>query len=189
MHPSISINTLLLTALLSFGVTAQAHAQQWTLIPQSYVGFDIESMVFPIIKGRFNQFQSSMTFNPKALDRASAEFTLQVNSLSLNKPALKKMILAEDLFYADKYATATFNSHEFIALGNHQYHIKGILTLRGVSKSVTLVTVLKPNSLNPHLLDVESHTVVRRSDFGMRKAWDGIGENVNIRLSGQWQEM
>ena len=121
MHPSISIKTLFITALISLGCMAQAHAQQWALTPRTYVGFDIESLVFPIIKGRFNQFQSSMTFDATALENASAQFTLEVNSISLNKPALKRMILAEDLFYVDKYATATFNSHEFIALGHDKY--------------------------------------------------------------------
>ncbi len=62
-----------------------------------------------------------------------------------------------------------------------------MLTLRGVSKMVTLDTLLKPNTINPRLLDVESQTVVQRSDFGMKRALGGIGENVHIRLSGQWQ--
>ena len=187
MHPSISIKTLFITALISLGCMAQAHAQQWALTPRTYVGFDIESLVFPIVKGRFNQFQSSMTFDASALENASAQFTLEVNSISLNKPALKRMILAEDLFYVDKYAIATFNSHEFIALGHDKYSIKGMLTLRGVSKMVTLDTLLKPNTINPRLLDVESQTVVQRSDFGMKRALGGIGENEHIRLSGQWQ--
>jgi len=48
-------------------------------------------------------------------------------------------------------------------------------------------TRLKPNSNNPQLLDVEAKTVVKREDFGMKKAFAGIGGKVNIQVSGQWQ--
>ena len=45
---------------------------------------------------------------------------------------------------------------------------------------------LKPNPSNPKLLDVQSSTVINRSDFGMKRALGGVGEKVNIQLSGQW---
>lgn len=35
------------------------------------------------------------------------------------------------------------------------------------------------------MLDVEAKTVVKREDFGMKKAFAGIGEKVNIQVSGQ----
>ena len=71
---------------------------------------------------------------------------------------------------------------------NYYYSIKGDLTLRGVTQPVTLDTVLKPNTVNPQLLDVKSKAVVNRSDFGMKKAFGGIGEQVNIEVDGQWRK-
>ncbi len=165
----------------------QANAQAWTLTPQTQVGFNIRSMGFSLIKGQFKQFQSNMNFDPATPQNASAQLVLQINSVRLNQPGLKDMVLGEGFFFVEKYPTATFNSREFIALGNYQYGIKGDLTLRGITQPVTLKTRLKPNSHNPQLLDVEAKTAVKRGDFGMKKAFAGIGEKVNIEVSGQWQ--
>ena len=187
MNIETLVKSLFIAGAVILSGFAQTHAQQWTLSPQTHVGFDIKSMGFSIVKGKFNQVQSSMRFDPETPQYASAQLVLDINSLSLSKPSLKNMILSEDLFYVEKYPTATFESREFIALGQYKYSIKGDLTLRGITKPVTLDTFLKPNTTNPLVLDVEARTVVKRRDFGMRKAFAGIGEKVMIELAGQWQ--
>jgi len=128
-----------------------------------------------------------MQFDAKALQHASTNFVMDVNSLSLSKPSLKNIILGEDLFYASKYKTANFKSTSFKDLGNGQYNIAGNLTLRGITKPVSFSTTLKPSASNANLLDVQSSAVINRSDFGMKKAIGGVGEKVNIQLSGQWK--
>lgn len=190
MNLNTSLKCIFITAVLSLNINAiNAHAntQQWSLTPATHVGFDIKSMGFSIVKGKFEQVQSSMSFDLAVPQNASAQFVLDVNSLSLTKPSLRNLILGEDFFYAEKYQTATFTSHQFISLGNDHYSIKGDLSLRGVTQPVVLDTLLKPNPTNPQLLDVEAKTVVKRSDFGMKKAFGGIGEKVNIEVFGQWQ--
>ena len=187
MNITATIKSVLIAGAMSLSIVAQVNAQEWTLTAQTYVGFDIKSMGFSIVKGKFGQVQSSMIFDPKAPQNASAAFVLGINNLSLSKPSLRNMILGEDLFYAEKYTTATFNSREFIYLGNDHYSIKGDLTLRGITRPVILDAFLKPNTTNPQLMDVESKAVVNRSDFGMKKAFGGIGEKVMIEVSGQWQ--
>ena len=187
MNITATMKSILIAGVVSLNIVAQVNAQEWTLTAPTYVGFDIKSMGFSIVKGKFEQVQSSMSFDPEAPQNALAAFVLDINSLSLSMPSLRNLILGEDLFYAEKYTTATFNSHEFIYLGNDHYSIKGDLTLRGITKPVILDTFLKPNTTNPQFIDVEAKGVVNRSDFGMKKAFGGIGEKVRIEVSGQWQ--
>ena len=188
MNIQTTLKSFFIATVINLNIVAHVNAQEWTLTPQTYVGFNVKSMGFSIVKGKFEQVQSSMNFDPAIPQNASAQFVMDVNSVSLNMPSLKNMMMGEDLFYVEKYSTATFKSHEFIALGNHHYSIKGDLTLRGMTQPVTLDTVLKPNTANPQLLDVESKAVVNRSDFGMKKAFGGIGEQVNIEVDGQWKK-
>ena len=187
----IASHTVIKNALLIAGVTfafsTQVQAQSWTLTPQSNVGFEIKSLGVTVVRAKFNQVQSSMQFDAKAPQHASTHFVMDVNSLSLSKPSLKNMILGEDLFYASKYKSATFKSTSFKDLGDGQYNIVGNLTLRGTTKPVSFSTTLKPSTNNTNLLDVQSSAVINRSDFGMKKAIAGVGEKVNIQLSGQWK--
>ena len=187
----IASHTVIKNALMIAGVTfafsTQVQAQSWTLTPQSNVGFEIKSLGVTVVRAKFNQVQSSMQFDAKAPQHASTHFVMDVNSLSLSKPSLKNMILGEDLFYASKYKSATFKSTSFKDLGDGQYNIVGNLTLRGTTKPVSFSTTLKPSTNNTNLLDVQSSAVINRSDFGMKKAIGGVGEKVNIQLSGQWK--
>ena len=187
----IASHTVIRNALMIAGVTfafsTQVQAQSWTLTPQSNVGFEIKSLGVTVVRAKFNRVQSSMQFDAKAPQHASTHFVMDVNSLSLSKPSLKNMILGEDLFYASKYKTASFKSTSFKDLGSGRYNIVGNLTLRGITKPVSFRTTLKPSANNANLLDVQSSAVINRSDFGMKKAIGGVGEKVNIQLSGQWK--
>ncbi|ENV53614.1 YceI family protein [Acinetobacter baylyi] len=167
--------------------TASAAETSWILTPDSEVGFHIDSLGVNIVKARFNTVQSWMKFDPAVLQNASVRFVLDVNSLSFDKPAMRNMILGQDLFYAEKYKTVTFKSNNFKALDDYRYVISGQLTIRGVSKPVIFNATLKPVSYRNHLMDVSATTTIDRSDFGMKKAFGGVGEKVNIQLVGQWK--
>ena len=159
----------------------------WHLTSDSEVGFHIDSFGVTFAKGQFEQVQSTMQFDLQQPERANAQVVLDINSISLNKPSLRAMVLGPDLFYADKYKTATFKSTQFKTLGNDCYQILGNLTLRGVTRPITFDAKLTPHFEHPDLLNVEAHTIIRRSDFGMKKAIGGIGEKVNIQVIGQWK--
>lgn len=180
-----TIKTGLLGAAFCLALSSQSFAQTWTLTPQSDVGFEIKSMGLTVVKAKFNQVQSSMYYDAKDPQNASTHLVMDVDSLSFSKPLLRPMILGEDLFYAKKYKTVQFKSIQFKALGNGNYNVLGHLTLRGVTKPVTFVTTFKPNPANANLLHVQASAVINRSDFGMRKGIAGVGEKVNLQLSGQ----
>lgn len=182
-----ALKTVLTASILYLAMLAPLKAQEWILTPETYVGFELKSIGMFRVAGQFEQLQSSMSFDATVPQQATAQLVLNPNSISLNRPALKNMILGQDFFWVEKYPTAIFRGHDFSALGDHQYMIKGELTLRGITRPVTLATRLKPNTVHPEVLDVQAHTVINRSDFGMKPTFAGIGEKVNIMVAGQWQ--
>ncbi|WP_434087796.1 YceI family protein [Acinetobacter tibetensis] len=165
-----------------------ALASPWHLSADSEVGFHIDSFGVTFVKGQFEKVQSSLQFDLKQPEQATAEVIFDITSIRLNRPSFKQMVLGPDLFYVEKYKTATFTSTQFKALGDHRYQILGNLTLRGVTHPISFNARLVPNSNNPDVLDVEAYTIIRRSDFGMKKALGGIGEKVNIQVIGQWKK-
>lgn len=189
MKIKIKMTGICLMSAMALSLMTQAHAQTWTLTSDSHLGFEIKSVGLMVIKGKFNRFYSKMYFDPKAPENASTELVMDINSLTLNKPALTNLIMSDAFFNVAHYQTATFKSSQFESLGNYHYRITGYLTLRGVTQPVVLNSTLKPNANHPKRLDVQSYTVINRSDFGMKKVLGGVGEKVNIQLSGQWQRI
>ncbi|MBD8009127.1 MULTISPECIES: YceI family protein [Acinetobacter] len=179
------IKTGLLSLAICLALISQSFARSWTLTPKSDVGFEIKSMGLTMVKAKFNQVQSTMQFDANAPQNASTHLVMDVESLSFSKPVFKNMILGEDLFYVAKYKTVIFKSIQFKDLGNGKYKVLGHLTLRGVTKPVIFETTFKPSMSDANLLDVQASAVINRSDFGMKKGIAGIGDKVNLHLSGQ----
>jgi len=165
-----------------------ALASPWHLTTDSEVGFHIDTFGMTFVEGQFEKVQSSLQFDLQQPEQATAEVILDITSIRLNRPSFKQMVLGPDLFYVEKYKTATFTSTQFKALGDHRYQILGNLTLRGVTHPITFDAQFIPHPKNPDLLNVEAYTIIRRSDFGMKKAFGGVGEKVNIQVIGQWKK-
>ena len=172
---------------LCLAVSSQLYATNWTLTPSSQVSFGIKSVGLSIVEGRFNQVQSQLVFDPELPQRALATLVLDVESLSLSKPSLKGLILGSEFFDAAEFKQVTFKSTSIKPIAYAKYQIYGNLTLRGVTKPVIFDTTLTPTANNAKLLDVRATTTINRSDFGMRKALGGVGEQVTIQLKGQWK--
>ncbi len=66
MNITTTMKSVLIAGAMSLSIVAQVNAQEWTLTAQTYVGFDIQSMGFSIVKGKFDQVQSSMSFDPRS---------------------------------------------------------------------------------------------------------------------------
>ena len=171
------------------GFLNMANAATWQLSSNSVVGFHIDSFGMNLVKGQFNSVQSALEFDLQQPERATAQVVLDINSLELNKPSYKTMVLGPDLFYAEKYKTATFKSTQFKGLGANQYQIHGNLTLRGITRPIIFNAKMSPREGHPDVMDLEAFTVIRRSDFGMKKALGGVGEKVNIQVVGQWKNL
>jgi polyisoprenoid-binding protein YceI len=172
--------------VLNLCTTFNAHAENWTLSSKSKVGFDIKSMGISIVKGTFDQVQSKMNFNIQHPSQASVNLVMKVDSLDINKSSLKEEIMGPDLFYAAKFKTVTFKSTQFKSLGAEKYNIQGNLTIRGITKPVIFKTTLRPDISNAKKLNIYASTMIKRSDFGMEPATAGVGERVNLQISGQW---
>lgn len=165
-------------------IATSSFATNWSITSQSNVGFYIQSMGVKVVKGRFNQVQSNFNLDPKAIQNAQANFTMNVNSLSLSKLSMMNMMMGKDLFYAEKYKIVTFKSSQFKPLGQNKYAVSGQLTLRGVTRPVVFTTTLTPTN-DKSLMAIHSSTQIDRSDFGMKPAIGGIGEKVNLVVDGQ----
>jgi polyisoprenoid-binding protein YceI len=165
---------------------SQVCAKDWVLSSKSAIRFDIKSLGMSVVSGQFTKYQSKMNFEINHPESASAEFILDVESIDINRTSLRTRIMGENLFYVAKYKTISFKSIKFKSIGDQQYNIHGILTIRGISKPVIFNTTLKPKDDAVQKIDVNASTIIRRSDFGMKPAVAGVGEKVTIQVKGTW---
>lgn len=195
----MSVRTLSLVAALIVGagllsglapkVPAPARvaaADTYTIDPvHSSVIFRIKHMNTANFYGQFTKVTGTIAFDESNPASCSIEAEIPVNSIDTHNSKRDQDVKGTDLFNAEKFPTISFKSKSFEKAGD-AYNVTGDLTLRGVTKSVT-VRVEKTGSGNmrgTQILGLESTFTFKRSDFGMTAMQNGmLGDEVRIIVS------
>jgi len=115
--------------------------------------------------------------------------TIHTADVSTGIPRFDKHLREHLFFDVDKYPTATFVSDNVKTTGSHTAKVHGILTIRGVSKPVTLDVVLNKIGVNPvtdkKTAGFSAHTTLNRSDFGINAYLPGISDAVKLEIEAE----
>lgn len=111
--------------------------KKWTIDPtHSEVGFKVKHMMFTNVKGLFNDYSADIDFNEN-LNDANLQFEAKINSIFTNNADRDNHLKSADFFDADQYPTLNFKSTNIQGNGS-EYEITGDLTIKGITKPVTL---------------------------------------------------
>src|SRR5579859_8009982 len=109
----------------------------WTIDPvHSYVGFVIKHMMVSKVRGRFTDVAATIVTAEDPLD-STVTATIQAASIDTNNAMRDDHIRSADFFDATNHLTLTFASTR-VRHEDGQFYIDGELTIRGVTKLVTL---------------------------------------------------
>lgn len=132
-------------ALLAFGILASfamanstALAAEYEFDPaHTFIEFQASHLGFSMLQGRFNTFSGSFQWDKDNPEASSVNITIQANSVDSNWAERDKHLRGDDFLRADEFPEITFESTGYSGDANRGT-MKGILTLRGVSKEVEL---------------------------------------------------
>ncbi|MCC2640176.1 MAG: uncharacterized protein K0S45_589 [Nitrospira sp.] len=183
---------LCLGAAVLFGAVA-GHAEMARYdvdLEHSIVGFTVSHMVISKTTGRFKDYGGFIEMDPEAGTVKAIEATIKTASVDTNHEKRDAHLRTPDFFEVEKYPTMTFKMKSYKKTGGG-YSAVGDLTLRGVTKEITLVGDLNGVTKDPWGNTRAGFTAegkVNRKDFGMvwNKGLDGggliVGDEVSIKL-------
>lgn len=173
--------------LASLALVVSAQAATYTLDPaHTYPQFEIRHLAFSTLHGQFNQTAGKITMDRKK-NLGSVEATIQVGSLDTGMPKRDADLLAAPFFDADNHPTMSYKSTKVSYQGKDKATVEGSLTLRGVTKPVTLHVTRISCGLNPILkkpvCGFDAWAQVKRSDFGMNAYVPAIPDEVKLTIN------
>jgi polyisoprenoid-binding protein YceI len=157
----------------------------------SEVGFQIRHMMSKV-RGRFNEFEGRIVADRARPEASSVELTIQATSIDTANPNRDKDLRGADFFDVEKHPTITFKSTRITPKGKDSYDVTGTLTMRRVSKEVTLpVTFLgfMKNMRGVEAAGFETAVTLNRKDFGItwNRALDAggvlLGDEVYVSIN------
>jgi len=133
----------------------------------------------------FDQASGKITID-RAAKTGSVDVTIDTTSVNTGFPLFNEHIQAEDFLNTAKFPKATFISSKMNFEGDKPSTIDGTLTLKGVSKPVTLTVTsfmcMPHPMLKKDACGANASTVVKRTDFNMGKYAPYVGDEVTISL-------
>ncbi len=181
--------------LFTFLISTVAVFAQWKVDPgHSKVSFTVTHHGISEVDGYFKKFDATMT-GVKA-DFSDAVFNMTVETASINTDLEMRdnHLKSEDLFSVEKFPTMTFTSTSLKHKKGNQYKMTGNLTLKGVTKSVTLDVELNGPVDNPNTrannmqFGIKATGKIKRSDFGVGGNLETmfVSDEVQIRVTGEF---
>ena len=182
---------VVLLLALAVASVAQAAPTTWTIDPvHSQVSFSIRHF-FSMVPGSFAKFSGAIVYDPEKPEASSVKAEIDAASISTKNEKRDGHLKSEDFFFVEKYPTLTFTSTKVTAGEGGKLVVQGDLTMRGVTKPVTLdVKFLGsgPTFQGAQKSGFEATTKVNRKDFNI--VWNRtldqggamLGDDVEIKI-------
>ena len=179
-------------ALVSMAAPALAAPEKFVIDPvHSQAAFTIRHF-FSNVTGRFAQMSGTIQFDQQNLAGSSVDVTIPAASITTQNDRRDNHLKSPDFFAADSFPNVTFKSTKVVPGTGGNFQIEGDLTMRGVTKKVTLdATLLGVGSVGQMGTRAgwEAKTKVNRKDYGIN--WNRtldqggtlLGDDVAISIS------
>lgn len=182
---------VMVTLLTLFPIGTQAEVARWDIDPDhSAIEFRVAHMVVSKTSGRFRDYRGFVEMDADAKTLKSIEATIKAGSIDTNHDKRDAHLRDADFLDVDQFPTMTYKMKQYQKQGDI-YTIIGDLTLRGVTKAVTLSGTFNGITKDPWgntRAGFSADGTINRKDFGMvwNKVLDSgglvVGDEVHIHL-------
>lgn len=183
------LNKLATALVLAAAVSAPALAAPETYVLDSthtFPRFSYSHFGFSTQLSRFDKTSGTVTFD-KAAKTAAVDIVIDTKSVNTGYTTFNEHIQGEDFLDTAKYPTATFKSTKVVFQGDNPVSIDGNLTLKGVTRPVTLTITSFKAMPHPMLkkpaIGANAWTVIKRSEFNAGKYAPNVGDDVRIDIA------
>lgn len=187
--PNMKKIVLSLAAVL---VSTLTFAQDWVLDKShANVGFSIVHLKISEVDGSFGKFDAKITSSKDDFSDAVFDFTAEVASVNTGNERRDGHLRTDDFFGAEKYPTITFKSTSVTKVSGNNYKIAGNLTMRGVTKPITLDAVFRgpiEGRGGKKIVGIKASGTLNRIDFGVGKSGPTVDDEVTLRISGEFSK-
>ena len=177
---------LALTSVAALSWPAFASASQWDVDPaHTTAGFSVKHMVINTVRGEFGKTTGTVNLDDADPTKSTVELTIDASSVDTRNADRDKHLKTQDFFWVDKYPTLTFKSTKIEKKDAEHYSVTGDLTMRGVTKPVTLDVVMPAQELkDPWGATRRAATAtgtINRQDWGIN--WNKGLDNGGVLVS------
>ena len=144
---------------------------KWVLDPShSEIQFKVKHLLISTVSGNFTKFDASAETEGDDFATAKVQFSADIDSISTNNEQRDAHLKNGDFFDAETHPKLSFVSDKLEKVDGEVYNLHGQLTMRGVTKDVTLKAEFGGSTTDPWgntRVGFELSGKIDRQDFGV----------------------
>jgi polyisoprenoid-binding protein YceI len=177
--------------LAALAAPAAAAPTTWVVDEDhSQVSFQVRHLLSKV-RGQFDDYTGTVVYDAENPQRSSVEFTIDATSINTFHAKRDEHLRSGDFFAAATHPRITFRSEKVIALGDGRFAVTGPLSMRGVTRQVTLPVRMLGTVQDPWgntKAGFATSLVLNRQDYGIQ--WNAaldqggtvLGDEVEIDI-------
>lgn len=187
------MNLLRKAVLLAVALPTVAFASEWEIDnSHSSATFKVKHMMVSNVRGEFQNVSGTLNLDDKDVTRSTVNATIDAKTINTRDAKRDGHLRSADFFDVEKHPNITFTSKKVTKKSATKLAVLGDLTIRGVTKAVTLDVELPKGELKDPWGNVKrgasATTTINRKDFGLN--WNQaleaggvlVGEKVEIAI-------
>ena len=177
---------LILSLLVSLGVSSAFAADYTVDAAHSQVMFKVRHLGISSVSGRFDKFEGAFSYDPKAVGSATATATIDIASVNTNDAKRDGHLKDCDFFCAKDFGKMTFKTTKVTPKEGNKFEVIGELSIKGISKTVTLQAEFQGEAKDPwgnQRAAFSATGVINRKDFGL--TWDKLTETGGVLVGSE----
>jgi polyisoprenoid-binding protein YceI len=170
----------------AFAIPSFAATSTWTIDPMhANAQFLVKHLGISTIQGDFTKITGTVMLDDSDVTNSTVNVTIDVNSVDTRVQKRDDDLRSEHFFNVAKFPTMTFQSSKITSEGDGKLKMTGNLTIRGVTKEVTLDVTgpTKPiTAMGGLRRGASATTKINRQDFGVAADPGMVGDDITILL-------
>jgi Uncharacterized conserved protein len=168
--------------------TAPTQITKWNIdAAHTLVEFAAKHMMITTVKGRFADVRGTLTIDETQPDRSTVEVTMEAKSINTHSEDRDKHLRSAEFLDVAQFPALTFKSGRTEGTSNQQgksFTVTGDLTIRGVTRAVTLQATYEGRGRDPwggERVSFSADTKIDRREFGL--TWNAALEAGGVLVS------
>ncbi|MPV86874.1 YceI family protein [Ostreibacterium oceani] len=189
MNTRLKKTASLLTLVAAMGLSNQAMAADYVIDSEgkhAFIQFKVNHLGFSYLLGEFEQFTGTFQYDPASPNDFNINVDIDTPSVDSSHAERDKHLRSEDFLHVSEFPKATFVSTSYSENADGSGTLVGDLTLRGVTKSITIDTQKIGMGADPwgkERVGFEGTTAFAMKDFGIPKDLGPASQDVALYLT------
>ena len=150
----------------------------------SSIGFSVKHLMIATVKGSFGKYEASFNGSEEDLSKATVGVKIDAASIDTGNDQRDGHLRSGDFFETEKFPEITFVGKRIVGNPFGDFKIIGDLTVRGVTKEITLDATFEGRAKDPwgnSRLGYTAKGKINRSEFGLN--WNQALEAGGVLVS------